>query len=296
MDDIKNIIIDFLKHRPEVLGAYGYGSGVFTQINKKLNQDTQIDIILVVEDMKQWHQQNMQMNPQDYKRSAAKYLSNYEKKENDLGSEITYLPFLKDANHTFKIGVISNKSFIRELEYWESYFIAGRFQKPINFIKSNLNFDNRIAKNRKKALIIVLWKLYKEKSKEHTITELFEEICELSFMGDTRMLFVENPHKVKNTVQGCFNEFKLMYTDDELYTLNEDETININRHNLFLSLLEYFDLDNFFEVSNKDIDNKFIKKNFTDSVIQTYKGLRTIGSADSVKYVIQKVKKRIYQK
>ena len=59
-------IKEFVENRPEVIAAYGYGSGVFKQSGYNQNEQKQIDLIFVVDDLKKWHLANIEKNPNDY--------------------------------------------------------------------------------------------------------------------------------------------------------------------------------------------------------------------------------------
>ena len=63
---MKEQILDFLSCRPKVIAAYGYGSGVFKQVGYTEKDMPQLDLLLIVDDLKKWHQDNMKLNPKDY--------------------------------------------------------------------------------------------------------------------------------------------------------------------------------------------------------------------------------------
>jgi translocator assembly and maintenance protein 41 len=63
---VKNEILKFINKRPKVIGAYGYGSGVFKQSGYTEKDKPQIDLILVVDNLKEWHNENMKLNSKDY--------------------------------------------------------------------------------------------------------------------------------------------------------------------------------------------------------------------------------------
>ena len=61
-----NKIREFIERRPEVVACYGYGSGMFKQSGYTSKDKPQIDLILVVDDLKKWHLENMKLNKKDY--------------------------------------------------------------------------------------------------------------------------------------------------------------------------------------------------------------------------------------
>ena len=56
---------NFADNRPNALGVFCYGSGVFRQESYLPSDKPQIDMLFVVEDMKQWHLENMELNKRD---------------------------------------------------------------------------------------------------------------------------------------------------------------------------------------------------------------------------------------
>ena len=61
-------VIKFIKKRPEVKGAYGYGSGVFKQegYSEKEHRNAMLDIIIGVDNPESWHKSNIKVNPDHY--------------------------------------------------------------------------------------------------------------------------------------------------------------------------------------------------------------------------------------
>ena len=52
---MKDFINDFLNERPDVVAAFGYGSGVFKQLGYDNKEKPQIDLILTVSNIIEWH-------------------------------------------------------------------------------------------------------------------------------------------------------------------------------------------------------------------------------------------------
>ena len=63
------LIQAFLRNHPDVIAAYGYGSGVMPQANHS-NQKKDIDLILIVEDILEYFHQNIELNPNEYTRGS----------------------------------------------------------------------------------------------------------------------------------------------------------------------------------------------------------------------------------
>ena len=60
-----DVIKEFANERPTSRGVYGYGSNVFKQASVD-TQESQTDVIFIVDDLREWHQVNMEWNPKDY--------------------------------------------------------------------------------------------------------------------------------------------------------------------------------------------------------------------------------------
>jgi len=305
--DIKDLIIEFSETRPESEIIVGYGSKVKSQANDKGVQK-QIDLILGVENSLDWHSQNYEINPENYKSKLGyKLLPLYQK----FGTKINYISYLPFKNHMFKIGVVEKSDLIYDLVNWENFFLAGRFQKPIEIIKGSNELNLAIKINRINALKTALLASGKDKISEQ---ELYETLCSLSFMGDFRqILHIETKNKVKNIVEGSFEELHNMYSmlnngyyekdDNDQLIINYDvllSKLNTLPNDLRLQLLKCL----FNEINNKSIDDEVLNKirktiieyfthmNLKTSSAQPIKGLILNGTSKSLTYVNQKLAKK----
>lgn len=278
---MKEFINEFLNQRPNVIGAFGYGSGVFKQLGYNNKDNPQIDLILVVDDIKSWHKENINKNPKDYSFIGKNFFMKASIKKIKGLTGITYQSNIKYKNHLFKYGVIEYCDFVKNLETWDSFYVAGRLQKPILVIKSNNVIDDLIIKNRRNACKIGLLCL-----DEKTVSNLFLTICKLSYTGDTRMTVAENPHKVNNIVGASYDKFMMMYNFDDLYKINGKKIeYNINLDNLPSSLSKI-------NKTKKDILEYLYNLNKKESFNQTIKGLKTNGIIKSFKYGFAKILKK----
>lgn len=288
----------FAEKRPESRGVYGYGSGVFKQASSKGKPLT--DVIFLVDDIKEWHLTNMQMNPKDYSILGKVYLSKSSVETIKGVNGITYFSEINGGEYTFKYGVIEVLDFINGLDTWCNMFMAGRFHKPVLELKSETEVRDSIAYNRICALMIAC--LFCDK--EVTDKEIYTKLCGLSYVGDARMAIAENPHKVENIVEGSFDKLKEIYPlDDYFLTKVGDNVYQIN-HDVLLrrisdlpeSLLQYlYDIDTDF----KDIDmlriniyEYILNRNKVESRAQILQGIKTNGVLRSIPYALAKVKKR----
>mgnify|MGYP003289306559 CR=1 FL=1 len=319
--EVKEQIENFLKRRPDTVCTYGYGSGVFKQAGYTDEDKPQIDLILAVKDIKKWHLENIKMNPSDYSIIGKIFYSNASRETIKGFNGIAYQSNIRDYTwylalnsrysdgaetemeckvQMFKYGVIEYSDLEKQLKTWNRFYLAGRFQKGILPIKSTKEIDSLIEENRKDALVAALYFL----GKESTLTELYETIVSLSYIGDTRMKFFENPNKIRNIVSKLKDELDYIYKKKNPYfEIVDDEKIIVNHQILnkeFLpaSLAYYLSgipKDNL-EAMRQAIYNFFKEKNKKESLNQTIHGIKTNGIVNSSDYVFQKIKKRIYKK
>lgn len=292
-------ILEFIKKRPEVIAAYGYGSGVFKQSGYTSKDKAQIDLILVVDDLKKWHKENMKLNKKDYSLIGKLFFKYGRIKKLKGKTGITYVSNIEENGNTFKYGTIEAKDLKKYLETWESFYLPGRFQKNIYPIIENDEITKLIEKNRENALLL---SSYLQQDEEVTKKDLLVTLCGLSYLGDTRMKFAENPRKVLNIVEGSFDKFDKIYKFDRSYLKPiyaeefeiDKKEVRENLTDLPSELVEYITpyLNEDDEVIKKKIIEYFTNMNKKESSTQTIKGVWTNGVVRSVNYAAQKVGKR----
>lgn len=297
----KGVIEHFADNRPEAVGIYGYGSGVFKQATHDVKKVTpQTDIIFIVDDIKNWHQENMRENQQDYSLMGRIHFNRNNIHKLKGLNHITYLSNIYENGYYFKYGVIEIEDFLRGLGTWDSIFVAGRFHKPVLEIKSTDEIRENINYNRKCALMIAC--LFCDSVTN--ITEIYRRISSLSYAGDARMMFAENPNKVNNIVTGSFDQFVLTYPLDEDYISDMDDGLIFIDHDKILERI--FELpSNLIDFLNEtgtdyscldivriNIGTFLFLKNKKESKAQIAEGIKTNGVVRSFPYALAKVKKR----
>lgn len=301
--EIKTLITEFCKTRPEAEVIIGYGSGVKKQANDK-GFDKQIDLIMGVKDSTKWHQENYQENPKDYSKLGYLLLPLYK----NLGTKINYLSYLPFKDNMFKIGVVQTNDLIDDLFCWDNFYLAGRCQKSVDVIKSTQLLDQAIIHNRLNALKIAL--LLSEK-KEISKIELYELLCSLSFIGDWRkILHVENANKVKNIVNGSLEELENIYNplnknyysqiDNDLISINFERILN-ETMTLPIPIENKLDMQtiNSHHISQEELKKireiiltYLTKVNIKASAAQPFKGLLINGVSKTKTYLMQKLEKK----
>ena len=104
----------FALQRPESRAIYGYGSGVFKQASSSGKPLT--DVIFLVDDIKQWHLDNMKLNPKDYSIIGKVYLSKSSIEKIKGVNGVTYFSEINGGEYTFKYGVIEVLDFMNGLD------------------------------------------------------------------------------------------------------------------------------------------------------------------------------------
>lgn len=298
MENTQNIK-KFVKNRPKVVAAYGYGSGIFKQSGYTDKDKPQIDLILVVDDLKKWHLENMKKNSRDYS-FTGKLFFKYASVSKLKGlTGITYLSNIKEDGSIYKYGTIEKNDLVSYLETWNSFYLPGRFQKRILPIIDSKEIEVANEKNRNAVLLVALLTLPMNRNK---LIDVYTGICGLSYLGDTRMKFAENPRKVLNIVEGSYDNLNEIYGKEcPYFKILKDEKIEIAREKIIKDisllpsgLLEYLENEKDLQVVREKIISYFTELNKKESSKQTLKGLFTNGIIRSIQYASKKVMKKIH--
>jgi len=197
-----------------------------------------LDMIFAVEDSKAWHASNLALNRSHYS-FPWQFLGEgmIEAVQSKSGAGIWYntLVPIPGANNgaTMKYGVMSVDHLLDDLLNWKYLYAAGRLHKPVRIAPPVIGAtcgDNptrrgdlpKVAfaegerrdkilaasrENLRHALRAALLMLPSEFSAE----DLYTAIAALSYNGDWRMVFGENPHKVSNIVSAQISLFHSLY-------------------------------------------------------------------------------------
>lgn len=291
-------IFDFISTLPEVVDIIGYGSGVKNQEGYTDDIKRQIDLILTVNDIYEFHKLNFKKYPNIYSNIGIKLI----KHVNSIGTDINYVSNIDYKNNTYKIGIINKNDLSKDLITWDNMYMAGRCQKPISTLKIRDKVKNEIIYNRLNALKIALLLNH---NKTITEQELYETICSLSYIGDIRMtMHCENPDKIKNIVNGSKIEFREIYNEvnDNLFDI-KNNIISTNTDKILNSILDipdsllkylhkHMDLNNInIDELNNNIINYLKITNFKSSIAQPIKSIIINGTEKSLNYLKEKRKK-----
>lgn len=286
MEEPKNEILEFMDNRPESVAIIGYGSGINPQYGQE-DRKPQIDLIVVVDDLKKWHSLNINRNAKDYSFFSRLFFKYAPKKWLCSGGKIAYMTFIPFNGGNYKIGTIEKNDFLNDLNNWETFYMAGRMQKPILVVKAPHEVEKAIEYNRYAGLLSAQLLLGEgEFDEEYFYTIL----AGLSYIGDTRMGIAENPDKVSNIVKGSFDFYHEIY-GSQLKFIDGKISLGDNKiDGLPTDLIAYLNL---YDGNIADGIREFlVTKNKSQSKAQTVKGLFTTGPIKSIKYVSEKLKRK----
>ncbi len=267
-NDLNSIISKF--HAP-IKYAFAYGSGVFSQ--GYLNSDTQTDLIFGVTYPEHWHSINMKYNKDHY--SSLRYFgSSVVSKFQEVGAGVYFNPYVEIDGKLVKYGVVSIDTLVKDLAEWNTFYLAGRLQKPVNILKDDpiVRFWNQ--QNLRAAATLAYANL--PDSEPFDEFKFYENITSLSYRGDLRFkLGAENPEKIRKIVDNNFEYFQTYYSPIMKEVIEQKHFV----------LPPGFTIEN----SNKKLE-KII---FQSSTAQTLKGIFTAGVNKSIKYAwAKKMKSR----
>ena len=297
---LKNFIALF----PDVVSAIAYGSGVARQDNEEKNDKKQIDLIVVVEDIKEFFKENLKKNKGMYPAIPRTYFRLSSAKRLKKAAGICYTSGIEYNGDTFKVGVVEKSTLLDDLEHWKTFYLAGRFQKERKVVIEDKQVEDTNEINLNNAVVIALLLLNKENP---TVNDLYEQICSLSYIGDSRTKFkAEDPNKVKNIAVGSKTYFDGIYKARfDAYSVDKKDNLTIDHEKLFKYIETLPDgirneIDakvkgNYSKETLGDIRESIItfltRVNKKASLGQTVKGIFTTGPTKAVGYALRKLKK-----
>ncbi|CEP64353.1 putative phosphatidate cytidylyltransferase LALA0_S11e02168g [Lachancea lanzarotensis] len=266
--DLESVVSDF---DAPVKYAFGYGSGVFEQSGYSSSQERpQIDLIFGVSHPEHFHSLNMRQNPHHY--SSLRYFgSKFVSRFQEVGAGVYFNPFVDINGQVVKYGIVSMETLLKDLATWNSFYLAGRLQKPVKVLKNDLSVQYWNQLNLKAAATLAKHlMLKKNKTSGSELLDEFQfykQITALSYAGDVRYnLGAENPNKINNIVEKNFTQFQNYYKP-----IYKDVIINHSHY-----LPQGFTLDNSIKLLERRI--------FRTSTEQTLKGMFTAGIMKSLRY------------
>eukprot|EP01125_Pyxidicula_operculata_P002067 TRINITY_DN12020_c0_g1_i1.p1 TRINITY_DN12020_c0_g1~~TRINITY_DN12020_c0_g1_i1.p1 ORF type:complete len:327 (+),score=32.58 TRINITY_DN12020_c0_g1_i1:40-1020(+) len=299
-----------------------YGSKV---MEGNMSKNSQLDVLIAIDDkdISSWHNQNRDKNPHHYSSICSAFGSGFIDFLQSIPPGLYFHPYItiqEVPDISFKYGVMSLNTMLEDLQSWNTMYIAGRLQKPVcqiypmleNEVSPHVHrINTALSTNYTSAVAVACILLHPS----FTIKELFLKITELSYLGDVRMKFAENPEKVQNIVNygTNLNSFYVLYKPTlDFFTLKnllsidttspsvEEHRITINVHpsqfkQFIAQTVAPMSVNNVDEMK-EEITKKICSVTNKYSKNQTIKGLVTSGVRKSIYYASQKVSKRLSSK
>ncbi|DAZ93594.1 TPA: hypothetical protein N0F65_011778 [Lagenidium giganteum] len=293
---------------PAVDFRMAYGSGVFAQKDHDTST-SMIDLVFAVEDPRAWHAVNIERNPSHYSFLRCFGADNVASFQETYGAGVYYntlvplqCPTL--GNRLIKYGVVRSDTLCQDLRDWRTLYLSGRMHKPVSIMASTETIDAAASQNLQHALDYALLCL-PEKFDER---DLYMRIAGISYLGDFRMTFGENPKKVRNIVEGNMVAFQQLYRNklvtSPLLQRQNDGSILSGAHDASSQRVLLGRLpsnvarklpDGFQTTTHSQKDVKKHVQRAVASIVNRYsrsqsiKGILTAGAAKSITYVAQKL-------
>ena len=302
--DVEVRIKEFVGLLPKTVSVVAYGSGVVHQDGEQKNDKKQIDLIVIVDKIKDFYKESLKQNKKMYPAIPKLYFRLASAKRLKKAAGICYTSGIKYGEDTFKVGVIEKSTVLSDLENWDTFYLAGRFHKERCIIEEDKDIEKANERNKDNATLVALILLNKENP---TLLDLYEQICSLSYIGDSRKKFkAEDPNKVRNIVIGSKKFLDREYRDRlPLFTISKDEHITIKTKEALKAIPQLPErlkdkidsrVHGNYEPENiEDIRTSIVEflteVNKKSSLGQTVKGVFTTGPREAVGYALRKLKK-----
>ena len=302
MDNLE-IIENLKKDLPATVAIIGYGSGIYKQTGYKIDEVPDKDVIIVVDNFKQFLIEDYKENPHHFSLDFS-LKSLIKKSENtNFYNNIGCLKF-NHNNIRFKAMVISKKALEQDLKTWKFFGMAGRLTKPIIFQNIPLELEEMIRKNRENILITAL--LFNSEDVLKPV-DLYNTISKLTYMYDFRTILPgEKKTKATDIVSGAYDFFAKHYGHNRFIKTNTDYIIN--PHPIYsigqlpdeisiylINKLKNIDVEDMkkeeLEQISKFIKMYFAKTNFINSLKLAISSSSTLGRKETVKHGLSKVKR-----
>ncbi len=300
--EVQTQVKAFVERRPKVIGAYS--SGINQQkYNGVIKSD--IDLILVVDDIQKWHLENIECNPNDYSCAGKIFYTSASKEKIKGFTGISYQYGVKHNNisllnnrsnqleeetnthyYTYNYGVVEYRDLERQLCSWNRLSLASKFKNVDIEIYHSDKVEELIMYNKINLLATALI-LLGEKS---TLYELYYTMQKLT---KTKLT------KEQDIIQK--QEFIKLYGNTNSFYEVLGEDIIINRKVIETYFLPAYLVNSLSGISKDDLLKRkqaiidfFEEKYKQESYYQALQDIKTNGIIRSTEYMFQKLKKKIY--
>lgn len=203
-DSLRSVLWKF---KAPIRFAFAYGSGVFPQKGYSKNAKPQVDYIFGVTYAQHFHSLNLNDHWDHYsflRRFGSGVISRV---QSDIGARVYFNPYVEVNGVIIKYGVVLIDDLCEDLLDWRTLYLAGRMHKPVKILRDHPSVRQANQRNLYSAVrtaLLLLPERFDEK-------DLYTTISKISYMGDPRMSFGENPRKVENIVNAQLGHFRQLY-------------------------------------------------------------------------------------
>ncbi|PJF16954.1 Mitochondrial matrix Mmp37 domain-containing protein [Paramicrosporidium saccamoebae] len=167
-----------------------------------------LDFIFVVADPLAWHYENRQRHPTHYHHPSS--LDGFLQYS---AAGLYYVPSVVVGGQRIKYGVIATASFQADMRHWTTLYVAGRLHKSVRIFHGTTDL---LAENRMHAMRASLLSL----GGRFSLRDFLQCVVRISYCGDPRMGWAEDPHKVGRILDGQYDELAEIYS--KLLTLDAE--------------------------------------------------------------------------
>lgn len=286
--------------------AFAYGSAVSRQAGytEASVAGSMLDFMLVVRgDPLAFHQANLQKNPAHYS-SVLRAARPLIRPMQESGAGVYFNTDVQIGERRAKYGIVGEDRFISDLQHWDSLYLAGRLHKPV---LSLIDMDAALSSAQRQNLIFALHAGLLRVPARFSVPELLEAIVGLSYLGDVRTALAESPAKVRNIVEGQYQQLWALYepllaevglgtvlqsTGGDQYLQEAGPQVRYLRSLCLPYRIKEPFAREFTDATSDRITQSIASIVRWPSAVQSAKGLITANPAVSLKYLLAKIYKR----
>lgn len=199
-----------------VVYCFAYGANVVPLDRITPTHNSIIDVVFAVNDTEGFHEINLKKHPDHYSGLKLLGIATITTVQEEYGGAV-YVNKVPFKNVTLRYGVIYASYFVRDLQTWNTMYIAGRMLQPIVTLK--LTYDPRILDALEDNLVMAVHTALLLLPEKFTEKELYETIVQLSYEGDFRVSLKRAENISKSIVASQFQHFRNIYTSILLATI-----------------------------------------------------------------------------
>lgn len=281
-----------------------YWSWAFDQgYDKKQKEKTQLDIIIVVDDTKQYLEALIQEYPEFFSNWVTWFRSkifqtlalDFQSFLQEKWAWMNYYPYIPLDNWEVKIWIISTKRAINDLINLEDNYFAWRATKPQKSIYNweNEEYQNAKRQNKTNAVNIAISLFLESWDNEFTWDELMKKIISISYIWESRWSFEDVHRKIekiynnnKEWFQYKYEKIVAEFVEKWIINKSEDWKYKITKDKKEIQLPKW--IQEIIDNSTKSLEAAIKEIVGKNSKIMTIKWLFTAWPERSLRYLEEK--------